>query len=82
MPRVGLQASRAMIGAPLQAAAGRATAVELQTTKSTNFLGYLFSHIDRVHKSVTYEPYPEGHWRFSPASRLWISDIGAVGRFA
>ena len=26
-------------------------------------------------------PYPEGHGRFIPASRLCISDIGAVGRF-
>lgn len=26
-------------------------------------------------------PYPEGHRRFNPASRLLISDIGAVGRF-
>ena len=24
--------------------------------------------------------YPEGHGHFSPVSRLWISDIGAVGR--
>jgi hypothetical protein len=30
VPRVGLQASRAMVGAPLKAAAGRATAAKLQ----------------------------------------------------
>ena len=31
VPRVGLRASRAMVGAPLKAAAGQATTVKLQT---------------------------------------------------
>ena len=34
VPRVGLRASRAMDGAPLKAAAGRATAVKLQIIES------------------------------------------------
>jgi hypothetical protein len=35
MPRVGLPASRAMIGVPLKAAAGQATAVKLQTNRAS-----------------------------------------------
>jgi hypothetical protein len=36
VPRVGLRASRATVGAPLQAAGGRATAVKLQTNGRAN----------------------------------------------
>ena len=37
VPRVGLLASRAMVGARLMAAAGRATAVKLQTDREFQF---------------------------------------------
>ena len=70
------------------AAAGRATAVKLQTDREPKFWGHVFSHVDRVHDVkesrflfACMSPYPEGHGHFSPASRLWVSDNGAVGRF-
>jgi len=37
VPRVGLLASRAKVGVPLQAAAGQATAVKLQTNRKRPF---------------------------------------------
>ena len=37
VPRVGLRASRAMVGAPLKAAAVQATAVKLQTNRKRPF---------------------------------------------
>ena len=49
MQRVGLLASRAMIRVPLKAAAGRATAVKLQSNRESKFWGHVFLHVDRVH---------------------------------
>jgi hypothetical protein len=62
VPRVGLRASRAMVGAPHQAAAGQATAVKLQTKlmaeylRGTTFVMDGLSKTEGTIKHVSEEP--------------------------
>jgi hypothetical protein len=84
LPRVGLRAAPTSGLWPRPA---KRRWLSCRLIDSPNF-GLCTSHVGRVDdvkesrfRLPRMSPYPEGHGSFSSASLLWISDIGAAGRF-